>query len=157
LIVNIGGGYTVDIDNSNSLYTSFKELAREFKNKYKVVFYAEPGRAIVLSAGSVVTKIDLIRERKGEVEVFIDAGQQTKITWTPSVIEIQNRDYSELDNEIRYHFYGPLSSHVELFSYCTSMIFEEGDILKLNPMGAYTNCFASHWHGLPFAEILMVD
>lgn len=157
LIVNIGGGYTLDNENNSSFYSSLNELIYKFEDKYKVEFYAEPGRAIVCSAGSIVTKIDLIRMRKGEIEVFIDAGQQTKITMTPSIIEILNRDCLEADCETKYHFYGPLSSHAEVFSYCTSRIFEDGDVLRLYPMGAYSNCFASHWHGLPIADILMID
>lgn len=157
LIVNIGGGYTLDIESNSSFYASLNELANKFKDMYKVEFYAEPGCSIVCSAGSIITKVDLIRMRKGEIEVFIDAGQQTKITMTPLIIEVLNRECLDSNCETKYHFYGPLSSHTEVFSYCTSMLFEDGDILRLYPMGAYTNCFASHWHGLPIADILMID
>lgn len=157
LIVNIGGSYCTDFDEMENFFSSFEQFAYELIDKYRVNFYAEPGRSIVLSAGSIITKINLIRIRKDDVEVFIDAGQQTKITFTPSVIEILNRNSSYSENVITYHFYGPLSSHVELFSFSTPMIFKEEDIIKLNRMGAYSNCFASHWHGLPFAEIIMKE
>ena len=47
LIVNIGGGYTLDNEkdneNNSSFYSSLNELIYKFEDKYKVEFYANQG------------------------------------------------------------------------------------------------------------------
>lgn len=144
-IINIGGNYRLDSEVSKDFYDVLKERIVYFKTKYECIFYAEPGRSVVKTAGKLFTTIIATKEKQDCYYIYIDAGLPTGISYAPKIISIQSKQ--EFKTNKKYKFFDITCSHRLLFETNIKYNLAENDILIFEDFGSYSICKASNFHG----------
>lgn len=144
-IINIGGNYRLDNEVSKEFYDILKERISYFRMKYKCIFYAEPGRSIVKTAGKLVTTIIAIKERRNCHYIYIDAGLPTGISYAPKEITVYSKQ--KINFNKKYKFFDITCSHRLLFEIDLKYNLNKDDVLVFEDFGSYSICKASNFHG----------
>ena len=148
LIVNIGGNLPFPTNTNKSFFAMIEQWYRKFHDKYSVIFLSEPGRTILKDAITLHTKIILIKEKSDGCVVYIDASSQiVKLNPTGS-ITVNGGECKKNAVKTKYYFYESLCSHYLLFTREMEERLWIGDTLAIHNYGAYSSCFANHFHGL---------
>ena len=154
--VNFGGGHHITRDDYD--VELLIKLVKEFKAKYGVEVYLEPGEAIALNAGYLVTTVmDIV---KNDIEIAIlDASAACHM---PDVLEMPYRPPlfgSGKEGEMKYTY--RLSS-------CTCLAgdiigdysFDEqlsvGDVLVFEDMAIYSMVKNNTFNGMPLPDIAVL-
>lgn len=146
-ILNIGGGYRLTAPEN--FYNILNRQISKLKLKYNLEIIAEPGNAIVNSAGVVRTSVVGIRHRKGnQYDLYIDAGKPTGIKTDEKRIPTYIRLLSEAPvcEQREYRFVDITCMHKPHFTIQLCQEVREGDIFEFGGMGAYTVCLQSAFH-----------
>lgn len=152
--VNLGGGHHItrhDYERSR-----LEELLLSIKKKWDVQVYLEPGEAVALNAGYLVSRVlDIVKN--GETQIAIlDASAACHM---PDVLEMPylppllGTDETE-ENGITVRLGGPtcLSGDV-IGDYKFRQLPEYGDILMFGDMAIYTTCKNNTFNGMPLPNI----
>lgn len=140
-LINIGGNFKNPKLDENEFFVYVNQLIGDIKKKYNnVIFYAEPGRAIVQDAFDIVTTVLI----KKEDRVYIDAHSQI-IKMPPLDIAPFSDEIKTSENE-QIYFHEYLCSNNLLFSKNINFSINEGMQLILKGCGAYSFCFANRFH-----------
>ena len=151
-IVNIGGNFKKIEDSNSGFYNNLKSLIDDIRKYYKhVVFYAEPGRAIVQDAFDIITTVLL---RKDKI-IYIDAHSQ--IIKIPPLSVKPYRDSHLQDNVQIYMFHESLCSNYALFESEINFNICENMKLILEGCGAYATCFANRFHSTGYPKLVVVE
>ncbi|MFC2146192.1 hypothetical protein ACFLRT_02395 [Acidobacteriota bacterium] len=146
LIFNIGGNYRFNKSMNDAYYDRLNNEVEKLKEKYQLRLLVEPGRAIIDSAGVLLTKVVMTKERQEYHDVFIDAGDPTGLFTRPTRVTTFAGGAKKLDKRRGYRFIGTTCSHRILFSYASKFEIQKGDILMLEGFGAYSICYSSNFH-----------
>lgn len=153
--VNLGGGHHItrhDYERSR-----LEELLLSIKKKWDVQVYLEPGEAVALNAGYLVSRVlDIVKN--GETQIAIlDASAACHM---PDVLEMPYRppllgaSDETTENEVTVRLGGPtcLSGDV-IGDYKFSKLPEYGDLLLFGDMAIYTTCKNNTFNGMPLPDI----
>lgn len=153
--VNLGGGHHItrhDYERSR-----LEELLLSIKKKWDVQVYLEPGEAVALNAGYLVSRVlDIVKN--GETQIAIlDASAACHM---PDVLEMPYRppllgaSDETTDSGITVRLGGPtcLSGDV-IGDYKFSKLPEYGDLLLFGDMAIYTTCKNNTFNGMPLPDI----
>ena len=147
-ILNIGGNYRFQDDLEDGFYEVLNQKLYLFKERMPdLMIYAEPGRTIVKSAGSIMTRVVSIQKRHDIYEIFIDAGIPSGILYSPKKVSVLGSLTEPIPQNINYRFYGVTCSKKLLFETELNLLLEEDDVLILEEMGTYSLCKSNHFHG----------
>lgn len=145
-ILNIGGNYRLSEDVDPRFYSRLNEAIKRMKEVHECTIYAETGRSVVKTGGSLIAEIQCVKQKDNAVYVYIDAGVPTGISYEASSIKKLNNVSRMLENKITYRFYDITCSHRLLFEYEGHEHFRTGDIIMLENFGCYSICKASSFH-----------
>lgn len=153
--VNLGGGHHItrhDYERSR-----LEELLLSIKKKWDVQVYLEPGEAVALNAGYLVSRVlDIVKN--GETQIAIlDASAACHM---PDVLEMPYRppllgaSDETTGSGITVRLGGPtcLSGDV-IGDYKFSKLPEYGDLLLFGDMAIYTTCKNNTFNGMPLPDI----
>lgn len=153
--VNLGGGHHItrhDYERSR-----LEELLLSIKKKWDVQVYLEPGEAVALNAGYLVSRVlDIVKN--GETQIAIlDASAACHM---PDVLEMPYRppllgaSDETTDSGITVRLGGPtcLSGDV-IGDYKFSKLPEYGDLFLFGDMAIYTTCKNNTFNGMPLPDI----
>lgn len=158
--VNMGGGHHItrmdyDID-------TLCRCIQFAQSKWKTEVYLEPGEAVALNAGFLVTRVLDIVKNNGKKIAVLDASAACHM---PDVIEMPYtpplygayEEGSETNRNL-YRLAGPtcLSGDVIGEYYFTEELKEE-DILIFGDMAIYTTCKNNTFNGMPLPDIWAWD
>ena len=150
---NIGGGFPSVYPGLkpakmevffNAIHKGFEKL----KDKDKITFLAEPGRAIVAECMSLLVRIDLRKEsylyiNDGTYGSLFDAGFP-KFTFPVRLLtEKQDSDL------VAFQFYGPTCDSLDYMDgpfYLPSNA-QEGDYIEIGQMGSYSKSISTGFNG----------
>lgn len=154
--LNMGGGHHITRpDYDVSLLES---CIRSVQEKYKVQVYLEPGEAVALHAGYLVTEVLDVLEN-GEIRpVILD---MSAACHTPDVIEMPYRPPLMGAGEAGEHIYtyrlgGPTCLAGDVIGdYSFSQELHVGDRLIFEDMAIYTTCKNNTFNGMPLPSIYL--
>lgn len=151
--LNLGGGH--HITRPGYQLKQLKQLIAYIRATYQVEVYLEPGEAIALNAGYLVTEVQDIVKNGMEI-LILDASAACHM---PDVLEMPylppllGTDEKE-ESGITVRLGGPtcLSGDV-IGEYRFRQLPEYGDLLMFGDMAIYTTCKNNTFNGMPLPDI----
>ncbi|MCR5341730.1 MAG: carboxynorspermidine decarboxylase [Saccharofermentans sp.] len=152
--LNMGGGH--HITKSDYDIARLEKLLLYVKEKWGVQVYLEPGEAVALNAGYLVTRVLDIVENNGIKIAILDSSAACHM---PDVIEMPYTPPLLGANKgnakpYRYRLGGPtcLSGDV-IGDYSFDKELSVGDLLVFGDMAIYTTCKNNTFNGMPLPDI----
>lgn len=167
-IVDVGGGFPSIypgmippdmIDYVDSIQRGFAEMSVHEETE----LWAEPGRALVAEASSVLTKVEL---KKGDALYLNDGSygslfDAAHMKW-PFPVKLyrgEGPDAHEVDGPLRpFRFYGPTCDSIDHMPgpFWLPDDIREGDYIEIGMLGAYGVAMTTNFNGFGEAEIVEV-
>ena len=152
--LNLGGGH--HITRKDYQYETLVKLIRYIRDTYHVTVYLEPGEAVALNAGYMVTEVMDIVHNDMDI-LILDVSAACHM---PDVLEMPYRppllgaSDETTDSGITVRLGGPtcLSGDV-IGDYKFSKLPEYGDLLLFGDMAIYTTCKNNTFNGMPLPDI----
>ncbi len=161
-VLDLGGGfpakYTSDIQSFPVLARKLNsEVKRQFKGDVDVI--AEPGRFMVATTGTLVTKIIGKAVRDGKTCYYLDDGVYN--TFSGQVFDHQTyplHSFKDGENKICATF-GPTCDAFDTISLADELPedLQLGDLLYSENIGAYTNASSSDFNGFQPAKMIHIN
>ena len=152
--INMGGGH--HITKSDYDVARLEKLLVYAREKWNVQVYLEPGEAVALNAGYLLTRILDIVENNGMKIAILDSSAACHM---PDVIEMPYTPplmNAVTDDSKPYHYRlaGPtcLSGDV-IGTYSFDDELKTGDMLIFGDMAIYTTCKNNTFNGMPLPDI----
>jgi len=169
-IVDIGGGFPVKYNGDEQ---DFEELA-EFLNKQfdrlfpdkNIKIIAEPGRYLVANSGTALASVILAKHSTNPISYHIDDGVYhtfSAMIYDHVPIKINSIKTGE---EQECLVFGPTCDGLDTLStneyiHNTGKVFlpklEEGDLVYVENMGAYTSASSTNFNGMPPAKVVHIN
>lgn len=157
-LLNLGGGYPVELDKSvPSIETIGAAVSAEldaFPDNVQVI--AEPGRFLVADTGSYVCRVAGTATRGGQRWLYLDTGYYS------GLMELDDMPYSFLTDRngplIDWRLAGPTCDSIDAFkaSYALPADLQADDFIYMQSAGAYTNSTASSFNGFDIPDVKIV-
>ena len=151
--VNFGGGHHITREDYD--IETLEKCISHVRRKYDVQVYVEPGEAVALNAGYLVTTV-LDKVENGITTLILDASAACHM---PDVLEMPYRPPlygSKEAGELPYTYRlgGPtcLSGDV-IGEYSFDRPLEAGDLLLFGDMAIYTTCKTNTFNGMPLPDL----
>ncbi len=164
--VDAGGGLGISYTDGDS--NDFAHRAREYANaimrplrELNVHLVLEPGRAIVATAGALVTRVLYRKRNNGKQFVVVDAAMNDLLR--PSLYDAYHeivpvRVRSEPERVETVDVVGPVCESGDFFARDRAISrVEEGDLLAILDTGAYGMSLSSNYNTRPRAAEVLVD
>lgn len=154
-ILNIGGGYRLNAESG--FYEVVNSKIASIKRRFGVRCIAEPGNAIVNSSGTLLARVVEVRRMdEYSYDVFIDAGKpsgfKTDAKRIPAKVTVS--EGAGIVAETRsYRFIDITCMHRPHFEWKSRFVIEEGSIISLHGMGAYSVCLSNTFHAWPRPKV----
>ncbi|OGW47242.1 MAG: carboxynorspermidine decarboxylase [Nitrospirae bacterium RBG_13_41_22] len=154
--VNFGGGHHITRDDYD--VELLIRLVSDFKNKYEVQVYLEPGEASVYNAGVLISSVLDIVKNKTEVAIM-DTSAETHI---PDVLLMPYRPHilgSGMKNEkkCRYRLAGPSCLAGDIIGdYSFDKPLRRGDKLIFTDMALYSIVKNTTFNGINLPDIAVI-
>jgi diaminopimelate decarboxylase len=160
-VADLGGGLGVLYDRakpSPPTATDYGEMVERASKGWDVRLVFEPGRALVGSAGILLTRVLRIKEGSGNPFVIVDAGMNDLMRPTlydawHDILAVQPSRDRMIANVV-----GPVCESGDTFATGRSMdAVREGDLLAFMTAGAYAATMASTYNSRPLTPEVMVS
>lgn len=155
--LNLGGGHHITRDDYD--VDALIALVKRIKEKYDVDVYLEPGEAVVLNAGYLVSEV-LDKIHNGEDIAILDTSAACHM---PDVIEMPYRP-PVLDSGVKgelkytYRFGGPTCLAGDIIGdYSFKDALNVGDKVIFLDMALYTMVKNNTFNGMPLPSIAYID
>ena len=152
--INMGGGH--HITKSDYDVETLERVLVYARDKWGVQVYLEPGEAVALNAGYLLTRVLDIVENSGVKIAILDSSAACHM---PDVIEMPytpplTDTYSEGSKPCRYRLGGPTCLAGDVIGdYVFDHTLEPGDLLVFGDMAIYTTCKNNTFNGMPLPDI----
>lgn len=154
-MIDIGGGFAVAYPDMNppslGVYMAAIDAAFHDNDLLRLERFAEPGRALVATAGSLVVRVEL---RKGNLLYLndgtygglFDAGKNIAFRFPCNAIRVAG-DLSE--QLLPFRFAGPTCDSLDMMEgpFYLPKDIDEGDYIEIGQMGAYSECLRTGFNG----------
>ncbi|MBQ8821440.1 MAG: carboxynorspermidine decarboxylase [Lachnospiraceae bacterium] len=155
--LNMGGGHHITRgDYDRELLV---RCIRRIREKYDIEVYLEPGEAVALNAGYLVSEVLDVTRNGAVTNVILD---MSAACHTPDVIEMPYRPpvmhgMEAGEKAYTYRFGGPtcLSGDV-VGDYCFAEPLKEGDKVLFGDMAIYTTCKNNTFNGMKLPDIYLL-
>lgn len=152
--INMGGGH--HITKADYDVARLEKLLIYAREKWDVQVYLEPGEAVALNAGYLLTRILDIVENNGMKIAILDSSAAChmpdviEMPYTPPILNAAADD----SKPYRYRLAGPtcLSGDVT-GDYSFDSELKIGDMLIFGDMAIYTTCKNNTFNGMPLPDI----
>ena len=153
-IVDVGGGFPSIYPGMEppEMGAYIREIRETFEQMYvaqNAVLWAEPGRALVAEAGSIVARVDL---RKGDALYLNDGAygnlfDAAHVKWPFPVKHI--RDGGSRAKLAPFRFFGPTCDSIDAAAgpFMLPADIREGDHIEIGMLGAYGVAMATRFNG----------
>lgn len=152
--LNMGGGHHITRQDYNR--ERLEQLITEVKNKWNVDVYLEPGEAVALNAGYMVSRVlDIVKNENTSIAI-LDVSAACHM---PDVIEMPYRPplYMAAEEGVKKYTYrlaGPTCLAGDVIGdYSFDRELQIGDILVFGDMAIYSTCKNNTFNGMPLPDI----
>ena len=155
--VNFGGGHHItkpDYDVDKLI-----KIIKEFKEKYQVEVYLEPGEAVALDAGFLVAEVLELIENDGQIAIL----DTSAACHMPDVLEMPYRPFvigsgEAGEKKYTYTFGGPTCLAGDMIgTYSFDEPLNVGDKVVFCDMAIYSMVKNNTFNGMPLPAIAAVD
>jgi ornithine decarboxylase len=161
-IVDVGGGFPAIYPGMTP--PPMGEYMRAIREGFEEMFvaqnaqlWAEPGRALVAEAGSVVARVEL---RKGDALYLNDGAygnlfDATHAQW-PFPVKLLRKTASRA-KLAPFRFYGPTCDSLDAAhgSFALPIDIREGDLIEIGMLGAYSSAMGTRFNG--FGDTVTIE
>ncbi|MBR5181154.1 MAG: carboxynorspermidine decarboxylase [Clostridiales bacterium] len=152
--LNMGGGH--HITKAEYDVTRLEKIITYAQEKWDVQVYLEPGEAVALNAGYLMSRVLDVVENNGIKIAILDSSAAChmpdviEMPYTPPLLDASRDD----TRPYRYRLAGPscLSGDV-IGDYTFDKELKEGDMLVFGDMAIYTTCKNNTFNGMPLPDI----
>ncbi len=155
--INIGGGHHITKEGYN--ISLLVERVKRLKEKYKLEVYIEPGEAVALNAGYLVTEIREIMNNGMDIAI-VDTSAACHM---PDVLEMPYRPVIEgsgmpKEKKYTYRLGGPTCLAGDIIGdYSFDKPLDIGDRLLFTDMAIYTMVKNNTFNGMPLPAIYIKE
>lgn len=155
--LNLGGGHHITRDGYD--IERLKRCINQLQSQYKLQIYLEPGEAIAMNAGFLVsTVLEVHKPINGISNVIVDASAACHM---PDVIEMPYRPDvigDKLNGKYKYRLGSMTCLAGDVIgTYAFDMPLNEGDQIIFTDMAIYTMVKNNTFNGMPLPAIIAVD
>lgn len=153
--INLGGGHHITREDYD--LDRLIRVIRHLKDTYHTEIYLEPGEAVVLNAGYLVTEVMEIVKNKMEIAI-VDTSAACHM---PDVLEMPYRPPLQHSGEpgekpFTYRLAGPTCLAGDVIGdYSFDKPLEEGDLLVFEDMALYTMVKTNTFNGIRLPDIVL--
>lgn len=161
-IVDVGGGFPAIYPGMtpppmSEYMRAIREAFEEMYVAQNAKLWAEPGRALVAEAGSVVARVDL---RKGDALYLNDGAYGNLFDATHSEWPYPVKLLRAKDSRAKlapFRFYGPTCDSLDASAstFQLPMDVREGDLIEIGQLGAYGSAMGTRFNG--FGETVTIE
>lgn len=152
--LNMGGGHHITKEDYD--IEKLERLLVYAKDKWDLEVYLEPGEAVALNAGYLLTRVLDIVENSGEKIAILDSSAAChmpdviEMPYTPPLLNAE----SDISKPYRYRLGGPtcLSGDV-IGDYSFDSELQTGDLLVFGDMAIYTTVKNNTFNGMSLPDI----
>lgn len=156
--LNMGGGH--HITKSDYDVARLEKCINNAKEKWGVEVYLEPGEAVAINAGYLISRVLDVVENNGMKIAILDSSAAChmpdviEMPYTPPLLDAVTDD----SKPFRYRLGGPtcLSGDV-IGDYSFDKELKAGDMLVFGDMAIYTTCKNNTFNGMPLPDIYRLD
>lgn len=154
--LNLGGGHHITRENYN--IELLKKLIANLQDKYNLEIYLEPGEAVALNAGFLVTEVLEVNDKRGVA--IADASAACHM---PDVLEMPYRpfiinSYPAKEKPYNYKIGGSTCLAGDVIGeYSFEEPLKEGNRLIFTDMAIYTMVKNNTFNGMPLPSIVDFD
>lgn len=153
-VVDVGGGFPAIYPGMQppTMQRYMEVIAESFEDMFvaqNAQLWAEPGRALVAEAGSVIVRVDL---RKGDALYLNDGAygnlfDAAHVDW-PFPVKLLRASESQVAEEA-FRFYGPTCDSIDAAKgpFLLPGDVREGDFLEIGMLGAYGVAMSTRFNG----------
>ena len=156
--LNMGGGHHITRPDYD--LPLLESCIRHAQQLWDVTVYLEPGEAVALNAGYLVSRVLDIVENGGTRIAILDASAACHM---PDVLEMPYQPpvyQASVENETgpRYRLAGPTCLAGDVIGdYTFARPLQEGDLVLFGDMAIYTTCKNNTFNGMPLPNIWKLD
>jgi ornithine decarboxylase len=155
-VIDVGGGFPSIYPGMNPppMIDFVREIERVFEDMPVTMnckLWAEPGRALVAEAGSIVARVEL---RKGDALYLNDGAygnlfDATHVQWAYPLQHIRPDDAASCEGLKPFRFYGPTCDSIDAAEgpFMLPGDIREGDFIEIGMLGAYGTAMATRFNG----------
>lgn len=155
--LNMGGGH--HITKAGYDVEKLVEIIEHFQNEYNLQVYLEPGEAVVLNAGDLVTRVLEVMHNEIDIAIL----DTSAACHMPDVLEmpyrppLQNSGFAGA-KEYTYRLAGPTCLAGDVIGdYSFDEALKEGDTLVFEDMALYTMVKTNTFNGMCLPSIVWQD
>jgi len=159
--VDLGGGFGIPYQNKEKKIDirNYSRLVRKFQKKLNCNIIFEPGRFIVGSVGTLISKIVFIKKNGKKYFVIIDAGMNDFMR--PALYNAKHNIIPVSKSKKRMignvEFVGPICESTDTFlKYRNFSFLNENDLVAITNVGAYGSTLSSNYNTKPLASEIVV-
>ena len=155
--VNFGGGHHITKPDYN--VDKLIKIIKEFKEKYQVEVYLEPGEAVALDTGFLVAEVLELIENDGQIAIL----DTSAACHMPDVLEMPYRPFvigggEAGEKKYTYTFGGPTCLAGDMIgTYSFDEPLKIGDKVVFCDMAIYSMVKNNTFNGMPLPAIAAVD
>lgn len=157
--INFGGGHHITRDDYD--VEALIRCINRFQEKYDIHVYMEPGEAVALNAGTLVsTVLEVQEENDGISNAILDTSAACHM---PDVLEMPYRPNIKGSGKSRekaytYRFGGPTCLAGDIIGeYSFDSRLKPGDKVEFEDMAIYTTVKNNTFNGMPLPDIDLLD
>ena len=155
--LNFGGGHHITREGYD--IALLERCICEMKEKYDLEIFLEPGEAVALNAGVLLTKVEEIVENSIQIAIL----DTSAACHMPDVLEMPYRPplqdgYEAEEKEYTYRLAGPTCLAGDVIGdYSFAEPLKRGDILTFEDMAIYTMVKNNTFNGMRLPAIVLED
>ena len=156
--LNMGGGHHITRPDYD--LATLESCIRHAQDTWGVTVYLEPGEAVALNAGYLVSRVLDVVENNGTKIAILDASAACHM---PDVLEMPYQPpiygaSTQLDQGHIYRLAGPTCLAGDVIGdYAFSNPLQEGDLVLFGDMAIYTTCKNNTFNGMPLPDLWRLD
>jgi diaminopimelate decarboxylase len=157
--VDLGGGFGIRYRDEDpfDIGAYCRRLAARFAGG-QAELLLEPGRAIVGSAGILLTRVEYLKLDKARRFAVVDASMSELIR--PALYEAYHEIVpvrARVSAPLRFDVVGPVCESADVLGTDRDLAVEAGDLLAVMSAGAYAMAMASNYNSRPRPPEVLVD
>ena len=152
--LNMGGGHHITKEDYD--VAKLESLIVNAKDKWGVEVYLEPGEAVAINAGYLMTRVLDIVENNAEKIAILDSSAAChmpdviEMPYTPPLLDAVSDD----TKQYRYRLGGPTCLSGDIIGdYSFDHELKDGDMLIFGDMAIYTTVKNNTFNGMPLPDI----
>lgn len=164
--VNFGGGH--HITRSDYKVAQLIKLIRDFRSRYKVDVYLEPGEGVALHCGVLISTVLDVVERDGESVAILDSSATAhmpdvlEIPYQPDILGARHANHLTVAEEDRYPYRYRLGGNTclscdEFGDYAFAKPLAPGERLVFANQAIYTMVKTTTFNGLGLPSIALYE